>query len=845
VDGGRLEWGSHGLGSVFAQRRNAASPSFLAMLRDVLRFGREAPAVLDPAAGKAYAGVSLGQYLAAQRYSRAFIDNYVVPMCAAVWSVPAAQVLAFPVTTLVRFWANHHLLDVLQRPCWRVVKGRSREYVAAAVAALADARAAAPVHSVRSLGPAGPVEVHAADGTEQYDSVVLATHADVSLRLLGAAAPAGVRAVLAGVPYADNDVWLHADPALMPRRREVWASWNCLQAGGPDAAGRPVCVSYWANRLQDLPPAAPDLFVTLNPPSPPAPDKVLRRLTLAHPVFGEASVAAQAALPGVQGRGGLYLAGAWAGYGFHEDGLRSAVAVVEALGGAIPWSPRACSPKMGWLDAAALRVFDRFARAAITVGRLRLVLPNGEERSYGAPAPAAGGAAAAWRGRPPLDATLRVYDAAFFRKVIARHDTGLGEAYMDGDFEVVEGVGGSGDLGSLLAVATANAASIEGTRGLLGVFNRLGDRALRAAHAARSNTAAGSRRNIEEHYDAGNDMYRLFLDPSMTYSCGVWDGPGCDLERAQMNKLDALIRRADIRAEHHVLEIGCGWGSFALRAAQTTGCRVTGLTVSKEQLAEAAARVEAAGLGGRVTLLFCDYRDAPALGLFDRVVSCEMIEAVGHEHLEAYFRTVGAVLKPGGRAVIQVIAEPDERYDAYCASSDFIREHVFPGGHLPSMGACVEAAAGTGLSVQGCVDIGQDYAVTLRAWRAAWEARRAEVEALGYPPRFWRKYRFYFAYCEAGFDARYIFTHQVTWVKDGECSLTEADIQRSREFNGGVGGGWEMCVCGGGECVWCGGGWGALFWARVWRSRQLMPGVERLAVRSPASPPCRPPRSGA
>ena len=174
--------------------------------------------------------------------------------------------------------------------------------------------------------------------------------------------------------------------------------------------------------------------------------------------------------------------------------------------------------------------------------------------------------------------------------------------------------------------------------------------------------------------------------------------PGCDLQHSQLNKIDALIAKAGITAEHHVLEVGCGWGSFAIRAAASTGCRVTGLTLSKEQLAEATARVKAAGLGDRVTLLFCDYRDCPGAGSYDRVVSCEMIEAVGQEHLVAYFRTLGSMLRPGGTAVLQVIAEPDERYESYCASSDFIREHIFPGGHLPSMGAMVEAARGTGLT---------------------------------------------------------------------------------------------------------------------------------------------------
>ena len=232
-----------------------------------------------------------------------------------------------------------------------------------------------------------------------------------------------------------------------------------------------------------------------------------------------------------------------------------------------------------------------------------------------------------------------------------------------------------------------------------------------------------SRKNIEEHYDAGNDMYKAFLDETMTYSCGI-HAPGRSLRDAQIAKIDALISRAGIVKDDRVLEIGCGWGAFAIRAVQTTGRTVVGLTLSKEQLEEANRRVEEAGLRDRITLLFCDYRQCPGAGTYDRVVSCEMIEAVGHEYLESYFQTIGKMLRSGGRACIQAITMPDERYDEYCRSSDFIREHIFPGGHLPSIGAMVQAAQGTGLALVDVEDIGPHYAVTLREWRRRWEEQK-------------------------------------------------------------------------------------------------------------------------
>ncbi len=798
VDSGRLEWASHGLGTIFAQKRRAFSPSFLRMMYDVLRFGREAPKVLLENNKHVYNDMNLEEYLEKHGYSDSFKRNYILPMCAAVWSVPARKVLEFPICMLVRFWVNHHLLDITMRPCWRVVTNRSKTYVDKILKELSDVRLESPVVRIDGSKKDALTVVfdQMQDGVstrkeEVFDRVVLATHSDISLKILEGEEFGALRDVLRKIPYSYNDVYLHQDESLMPKDRDTWASWNCIESreGVKDQLDIPVCVTYWVNRLQTLGSgsAVPNFFVTLNPVHKPCPEKVLRKMVLSHPIFGKESVEAQSKLKGIQGTQGIYLCGAWCGYGFHEDGIASAVNVVEALGGTIPWSPSpVCSPKLSMIDSIAIKVFDTFAKEAIKTGKLRLILPTGDELVYGSPKPPVGGDAESWRDRPPLNATVRIYNAGFFRKIISRHDTGLGEAYMDGDFEVIKGLGGSGDLGSLMAVVTANAHSVEANRGLMGIFNRIGDKTLFWAHRQRSNTATGSRKNIEEHYDAGNSMYKAFLDETMTYSCGVWkNGEAKSLRESQINKIDALISKADIQPGHKVLEIGCGWGSFAIRAAQMKDCHVVGLTLSKEQLAEAKQRIKAAGLEDKITLLLCDYRDTPNLGTYDRVVSCEMIEAVGHEHLPAYFATIGAALKPGGKAAVQVIAAPDERYDSYCKSSDFIREHIFPGGHLPSMGACVEAARGTGLSVHNVTDIGEDYAVTLRKWREAWEDRKDDILQMGYSERFWRKYRFYFIYCEAGFDAKYIQTYQVTWVKDGDFTLTKDQLTQALQLSKG------------------------------------------------------------
>ena len=356
VDGGALEWGSN---SLFAQKSNALSPRFLKMLIEVLRFGREAPKVLRE---KQYSGMALGEYLEKHGYSESFKTDYLLPMCAAVWSVPSRQVLAFPVQMLIRFWVNHHLLDVMGRPCWRVVKGRSKSYVDEILERLeacgASVRLGAKVVGVERCNGRLVVSYNEVrrGGTSEtlmdtFDEVVLATHSDVSLEILSKSREfSEMTDLLSKIPYSYNDVYLHTDASLMPMRREAWASWNCVEerggAGGAPRAGSsgssgsgtedgldaPVCVTYWANRLQDLSNATKDYFVTLNPVHPPQPSTVLRKMVLSHPIFGEASMEAQRHLSSLQGHHGVYLCGAWCGYGFHEDGIRSAVAVLEAMG---------------------------------------------------------------------------------------------------------------------------------------------------------------------------------------------------------------------------------------------------------------------------------------------------------------------------------------------------------------------------------------------------------------------------------------------------------------------------------------------------------------------------------
>lgn len=330
----QLEWAGSNLATVFGQKRNLLRPRFWAMLSDILRFQRASTAWL---AHSADSGLSLGEFLAAGNYSAEFANWYLLPMAAAIWSCPTAQMLQMPMATLVRFCDNHGLLQLAGRPRWQSVLGGGRSYVDKIARHLDDVRCGCPVRAVRRAGPRLLVEY--AQGSEQFDQVVLACHSDQALSLLGAAATPAQRAVLSAIRYQPNRAVLHTDPALLPRARRLWSAWNYF--GGDGAPGaQAVGVSYLINKLQPLPFSQP-VVVTLNPAREPAPERVIAEFDYAHPVLDGAAVAAQQRLPEVQGTNGIWLAGAWSGYGFHEDGLRSALAVANALGVRAPWQPAA------------------------------------------------------------------------------------------------------------------------------------------------------------------------------------------------------------------------------------------------------------------------------------------------------------------------------------------------------------------------------------------------------------------------------------------------------------------------------------------------------------------------
>ena len=375
--------------------------------------------------------------------------------------------------------------------------------------------------------------------------------------------------------------------------------------------------------------------------------------------------------------------------------------------------------------------------ARLKVGKLKLVTPDGTAYHF--------------QGEPGPEAVIILRHVDVARRVLVGGDLGLAEAYMDGQWETP-------DLMALLELGQRNMQAF--SLGRPGLLHRLFDSLL---HAFRRNTRSGARRNIHYHYDLGNAFYKLWLDETLTYSSAIFAAPAQPLAEAQRNKYRHLLGLLEIEPGQHLLEIGSGWGGFALYAARETGCRVTSITLSEAQLKEARARAKAAGLEGQVQFELVDYRDLE--GQFDRVVSIEMFEAVGERYWKAFFKAVHDSLKPGGRAAFQIITLRDDAFDHYRRTVDFIQRYIFPGGMLPSPSVWEAHVRRAGLKTETQAFYGPHYARTLEAWDQRVHAVELEIGQLGFDRRFLHMWHYYLAYCHAGFVTGHIDMMQTSLVR--------------------------------------------------------------------------------
>lgn len=353
-----------------------------------------------------------------------------------------------------------------------------------------------------------------------------------------------------------------------------------------------------------------------------------------------------------------------------------------------------------------------------------------------------------------LRAHVRIHDARAFKAGVLQGEVGLGEAFMKGWWS-------TDDLVSVVRIAVRNMAAFDAAGGWLAALGKAANRLL---HRRRDNHVEGSRRNISHHYDLGNDFYRLWLDPSLAYSCAVYTHAGQPLAEAQREKFDLICRKLQLKPEDHLLEIGTGWGGFALHAVKHYGCNVTTTTISREQHDAAKALFEREGVADRVTLRFEDYRHLE--GTFDKAVSIEMFEAVGLRHYDRYFGALERLLKPGGMALIQTITMNERRFPEYVRSSDWIQKYIFPGAELASLSEVMKSLGRTSsLNLHHMEDIGRHYARTLHTWRESFLAQVESVKALGFDATFLRMWEYYLAFCEGAFEERYIGDAQLLLAK--------------------------------------------------------------------------------
>ena len=391
----------------------------------------------------------------------------------------------------------------------------------------------------------------------------------------------------------------------------------------------------------------------------------------------------------------------------------------------------------------------------MTLGCLHLELPDGTKKIIGTPS-------------AKISADVRIVRDSFFKRCVLFGDIGFGEAFVDGDWD-------TDDITQVISwfiLNVENSPAMSGSRGKKFLVNLLG-KYNRVLHLLRPNSLETSRRNISEHYDLGNDFYKLFLDPTMTYSSALFDscrGVSQTLQEAQTAKYDRLCRQLRLQPTDHVLEIGSGWGGFSKHAAKHYGVRITTVTISEEQFKHARELFQKENLADKIEIKLMDYR--LLTGQFDKIVSIEMLEAVGDAYLETYFAKCHEVLKPGGLLALQIITCPDSRHDSLRKNVDWIQKHIFPGSLLLSIHRVNEALRSTGdLFLHDLKDLGLSYAETLRRWRTALNQNEAAARAQNFDTRFMRKWNYYFSYCEAAFAMRNITVVQAVYTRPNNSTL--------------------------------------------------------------------------
>ncbi|KAM3326830.1 hypothetical protein P3S67_001956 [Capsicum chacoense] len=578
--------------------------------------------------------------------------------------------------------------------------------------------------------------------------------------MLGKEATYDETRILGTFQFVYSDIFLHRDEKFLPQNPAAWSACNFL--GTMNNRG---CATYWLNVIQKLGESKMRYLVTFNPPH--TPEHTLLKWKTRHPVPSVAASQASRELHQIQGKRGIWFCGAYQGYGFHENGLKAGVVAAYGM------LQRNCSildnPKYmasTWPETGARLLVTRFLKSFIKTGCIILL---------------EGGTIVTFQGTEmncSLKVSLIVHTTQFYWKIATEADIGFADDFIHGDFSFVDKNEG---LLNLFMILIANGDLKEFVKRSCknrGWWTPLLFTALPSSakyfirHVSNRNTLTQARRNISRHYDLSNELFSFFLDETMTYSCAIFKSEDEDLKDAQLRKISVLIRKAKISKEHHILDIGFGWGSFAVEVVKQTGCKYTGITLSERQLEYAQLRVEQAGLQDQITLILCDYRQIPKEDKYDRIISIGMLEHVGHDFLGEFFTSCESALAKNGLLVLQFISIPDERYDSHRQSTDFMREYIFPGGGFHALSQVTSAmAAASRLCVVHLEEIGIHYYQTLRCWRKNFLKNKSQIRALGFDDKFIRTWEYYFDYCTAGFKTCTIGDYQIVFSRPGNIAV--------------------------------------------------------------------------
>ncbi|OMO95385.1 Amine oxidase [Corchorus olitorius] len=719
------EWGTrHGLSSLFADKKNTLNPYFWQLLREINKFKDEAISYIgmletNPEIDR---NETLGQFIKSRGYSETFQNTYLL----------------------------------YGRPQWLTIRKHS-DFVKKVRDILeskgCQLKAGCQVHSVLPADN-GSIIVHGDGFQETYNGCIMAVDAPTAVRLLGNQATFEETRVLGAFQYSSSDVFLHRDSNLMPKNQSVWSAMNFIRSSENKA-----CLTYWLNVLQNVGETSLPFFMTLNPNH--TPNNTLLKWSTNHLLPTISASKASLELDQIQGKRGIW----FCGYNIHEDEFKAGmVAANGILGKHFPVLNSQTHLSLSFAETGARLLVTKFFQQFISTGCIILLEEGGRTFTF--------------KGsmeKCPLKTVLRVHSPQFYWKIMTEADLGLADAYINGDFSFVDKDRGLLNLFLILIAnkeLNSSASQLNKKRGWWSpaLFTAgIASAKYFLKHVLRHNSLTQARRNISRHYDLSNEHFALFLGETMQYSSGIFkNDEDEDLKAAQERKISSLIDKARIEKWHEVLDIGSGWGTFAIEVVKRTGCKYTGITLSEQQLKFAEAKVKEAGLQDKIKFLLSDYRQLPDTCKYDRIISCEMIEHVGNEYIDEFFRCCESLLAQDGLFILQFISIPEEQFEEYRRSPGFIKEYIFPGGCLLPLSRILSAmAAASRLSVEHVENIGSNYFQTLRCWRKNFLENRSKILGLGFDEKFIRTWEYYFDYCASGFKSRTLGDYQVVFARPG------------------------------------------------------------------------------